>query len=81
MTVTVWAQTHSLLGAVLLGIGAGLWYDLLRALRWRIRSPALGIGLDLLFWLAVTTLIFGWSVPREAARCIYSPVLPRCWAG
>ena len=62
MTITVWEQVHSLLGALLLGVGSGLWYDLLRALRWRIRSPALGIGLDLLFWLAVTALIFGWSV-------------------
>lgn len=62
MTITVWEQAHSLLGALLLGVGAGLWYDLLRALRWRIRSPALGIGLDLLFWLAVTALLFGWSV-------------------
>lgn len=62
MTIAVWEQVHSLLGAVLLGIGSGLWYDLLRALRWRIRSPALAIGLDLLFWLAVTTLLFAWSV-------------------
>lgn len=68
MTITVWEQVHSLLGAVLLGIGSGLWYDLLRALRWRIRSPALGIWLDLLFWLAVTALLFAWSVTADNGK-------------
>lgn len=62
MTVTVWEQLRSLAGALLLGLGAGLWYDLLRCLRRRIRSRAFAAVVDLLFWLAVTAALFLWSV-------------------
>lgn len=62
MTVSVWEQAHSLLGALLLGIGTGLTYDLLRTIRWRIRSHIFCGLLDLLFWLAVTAALFLWSV-------------------
>ena len=36
-------------GAVILGFGVGLLYDLLRLLRGRLRLPLLGAFLDLLF--------------------------------
>lgn len=62
MTVTVWEQLRSLTGALLLGLGAGLWYDLLRCLRRHIRGQLFAAVLDLLFWLAVTAAIFLWSV-------------------
>ena len=68
MTVTILAQAHSLLGALLLGVGSGLWYDLLRGLRYRIRAQALAIALDLLFWLTVTAVLFGWSVSAGGGR-------------
>ena len=68
MTVTVLEQAHSLLGALLLGVGAGLWYDLLRCLRYRIRSRVIAIALDLLFWLAVTAAIFVWSVAAGGGK-------------
>lgn len=62
MNITIGEQLHSLLGALLLGIGAGLCYDLLRGLRYR-RTPGLvTILLDLLFWILVTVALFCWSV-------------------
>ncbi len=45
-------------GAVILGFGVGLLYDLLRLLRGRLRLPLLGPALDLLFWAAVTAALF-----------------------
>lgn len=62
MTITIGEQLHSLLGALLLGIGAGLWYDLLRALRYRRSPGVVTILLDLLFWVIVTATLFCWSV-------------------
>lgn len=91
MTVTVWEQLRSLSGALLLGLGAGLWYDLLRCLRRRIRGQLFAAVLDLLFWLAVTAAIFLWSVAAgngtvQLSCCaalflgavIYFRVLSRC---
>ncbi len=62
MTVTIGEQLHSLLGALLLGVGAGLWYDLLRVLRYRCPPGMLTILLDLLFWGLVTVTLFCWSI-------------------
>lgn len=62
MNITIAEQLHSLLGALLLGIGAGLWYDLLRALRYRCTPGLVTILLDLLFWVLVTVALFCWSV-------------------
>jgi len=47
-------------------VATGLFYDLLRCIRWRIRSRIFCGVLDLLFWLAVTAALFLWSV--EAGR-------------
>ena len=46
-------QAQALLLAFLLGCGAGLFYDLLRPLRWRRGRRLAGFALDLLFCLAV----------------------------
>ena len=62
MNITIGEQLHSLLGALLLGVGAGLWYDLLRAFRYRCIPGLATILLDLLFWLLVTVALFCWSV-------------------
>lgn len=62
MNITIAEQLHSLLGALLLGIGAGLWYDLLRVLRYRCVPGLATILLDLLFWVLVTVALFCWSV-------------------
>lgn len=62
MNITIAEQLHSLLGALLLGIGAGLWYDLLRTLRYRCTPGLVTILLDLLFWVLVTVALFCWSI-------------------
>lgn len=62
MTVTVWEQAHSLLGGLLIGVATGLFYDLLRCVRYRVRGRIFCALLDLLFWCAVTAALFLWSV-------------------
>ncbi len=62
MTITIGEQLHSLLGALLLGVAAGLWYDLLRTLRYRCTPGIAVMLLDLLFWVLVTAALFCWSV-------------------
>ena len=62
MSVSVWAQAYALLGAGLIGVAAGAFYDLLRALRRRVRGPIRCAMLDLLFWLTSTAALFLWSV-------------------
>ena len=49
MTVDIAAQQAALLQAAVLGLAAGLLYDLFRILRCRVRLPLLGPALDLLF--------------------------------
>ena len=61
MTVDVAAQGAALVQAMLLGLGTGVLYDLLRILRVRVRVPLLGPCLDLLFWLLLTGTLFLWS--------------------
>ena len=61
MTVDVAAQGAALIQAVLLGLAAGVLYDLFRILRVRVRLPLLGPALDLLFWLMLTGTLFLWS--------------------
>lgn len=61
MGVAVSQQLFSLTGALLLGLGLGLVYDLLRTLR-RRSGAVLGALLDLLFWLLATLALFLWSL-------------------
>ena len=61
MTVDVAAQGAALFQAILLGLAAGVLYDLFRILRVRVRVPLLGPMLDLLFWLLLTGTLFLWS--------------------
>ena len=51
-------QARFLLGALALGVGVGLVYDLFRILRVRLPLPLLAGALDLLFWLVVTASLF-----------------------
>jgi hypothetical protein len=61
MGVAISQQVFSLTGALLLGLGLGLVYDLLRLLR-RSHGIAAEIALDLLFWALATLTLFLWSV-------------------
>ena len=44
--------------ALLLGVAAGLLYDLFRIVRARVPIPLLGSVLDLVFWICVTLGLF-----------------------
>lgn len=61
MTADVQHQMEALCQALLLGGGMGLFYDLLRVVRVRLKQRWLGQGLDLLFWLTATAALFCWS--------------------
>ena len=43
-------------------MATGLFYDLLRCVRYRVRGRIFCALLDLLFWCAVTAALFLWSV-------------------
>ena len=58
MEISVAGQAAAFTGAIALGLGVGLLYDLLRLLRCRLRLPLLGSVLDLMFWAAVTLALF-----------------------
>ena len=61
MSVDLAQQARALCQALLLGGGMGVLYDLFRILRVRVKIPALGPILDLLFWLTATGGLFLWS--------------------
>ena len=58
MEISITQQAASFAGAVLLGFGVGLFYDILRLVRGRLRARVLRAMLDLLFWIAVTVALF-----------------------
>ena len=62
-------QLRLLLQSVLLGVGVGLLYDVLRALRWQF---ACGRGatavLDLVFWLVLTAGLFEFGLVFAAGQ-------------
>ena len=62
MEVSVTGQALAFLGALALGAGVGLLYDLFRILRVRLPWKALGAVLDLMFWLTVTAALFVYAV-------------------
>jgi spore cortex biosynthesis protein YabQ len=62
MGVAVSQQVFALTGALLLGLGLGAVYDLLRLGRSARRGKALGAALDLLFWLLAALVLALWSV-------------------
>ena len=57
MRVDPLRQGLALLAAALLGLGAGLLYDLLRPPRWRLRAAA-AFGLDALYCLILGAALF-----------------------
>lgn len=59
MSISLSGQLFSLAMGLLLGVGVGLLYDMLRQLRLACPLRCLAEGLDLLFWLlACLTLFF-----------------------
>lgn len=68
MEISVAGQAAALTGAIALGLGVGLLYDLLRLLRCRLRLPLLGPALDLLFWAAVTIALFLYVIAATGGR-------------
>lgn len=77
MAVSVAAQARALLGALLLGLAAGLLYDLFRVLRVRVHLAFLGPALDLLFWLLCTAVFFFWSADgRRPGPAVHRDPLP-----
>lgn len=62
MTVSIAEQAAAFTGAVVMGFGVGLLYDLLRLLRQRLRLALLGSILDLLFWAVVTVTLFLFTI-------------------
>lgn len=79
MAVSVAAQARALLGALALGLAAGVLYDLFRVVRVRVRLAFLGPALDLLFWLCCTVAFFLWSAGSGGLVRIYTVIL--CLAG
>lgn len=68
MTVSVSGQALSLAAGLALGLGIGLCYDLLRAVRRCLPAVGPSAALDLLFWLAVTILLFVYAQIAEGGR-------------
>ena len=62
MGIDLWEQALTFLGALGLGAGLGLVYDLFRLLRHRVRLPLLGPALDFLFWMLVTAGLFLYAI-------------------
>ncbi len=68
MGISVAEQAHALLQAVLLGGAVGLLYDCFRVLRVRIHLRLLGGLLDILFWTAVTVLLFCHAIAAQGGE-------------
>jgi spore cortex biosynthesis protein YabQ len=68
MEISVAGQAAALTGAVALGLGVGALYDLLRLLRRHMRGRVLGHALDLLFWAAVTGVLFLYAIAATGGQ-------------
>ena len=64
MGVDILAQAAAFGQAVLAGGALGFVYDGLRALRRQFGKRWLAFGLDLLFWLGTTVLLFAFALTR-----------------
>ncbi len=62
MEISISGQAAAFGGAVVLGMAAGLLYDLFRILRVRAARRFFSDGLDLLFWVAVTVALFSYAL-------------------
>lgn len=58
MELAVSFQLYQASAALLLGVAAGLFYDVLRIIRHRIRRKAVTVSLDMLYWLALAIALF-----------------------
>lgn len=62
-------QVHLLLQSLLLGVGFGLLYDMLRALRWQGRFGCAATAVcDALFWLALLAALFEFNLLFAAGQ-------------
>lgn len=68
MHIDVAEQARMLLQSLLIGVGLGLAYDVLRAVRRSLRLRWVAFVLDLLFWLCVTVLLFVVAMLGEAGE-------------
>jgi cell division protein FtsL len=62
MEISISGQAASFGGAVLLGMAAGLLYDMFRIMRFRAARRVFSAGLDLLFWVVVTVALFSYAL-------------------
>lgn len=58
MEISIAGQAATLVGAVALGLTVGLFYDILRILRVRLKSWLLSGILDFVFWIIVAAALF-----------------------
>ena len=70
MESTVSQQLLTFLWSILLGLAAGLLYDLLRP--FRLRLPRLTAALDLLYCLTAGSAVFSAPVPEEMIHALKS---------
>jgi hypothetical protein len=76
MEISVAGQAAALTGAAALGLGVGALYDLLRLLRRHMRVRVLGHVLDLLFWAAVTGVLFLYAIAATGGQVRTQPLGP-----
>jgi hypothetical protein len=79
MRVDPLRQAEALGLAVLIGIGAGLLYDLLRPPRWRLRAAA-AFALDALYCLILGAALFVFAMSRGDGR-LGLGALAAAWTG
>lgn len=79
MHVDLLRQAEALGLAVLIGLGAGLLYDLLRPPRWRLPAAA-AFGLDALYCLLLGAALFLFAMSRGDGR-LGIGALAAAWTG
>ena len=80
MAIHVTEQLRTFLLSILLGLGAGVLYDLLRAVR--LRHPRLTAPLDLLYCQAVGLAVFLFVLRQSGRRrSVFFPAFPAPAAG
>lgn len=69
MTVPLQVQFLLLMESLLLGMGAGLLYDVLRAIRWYYHFGQVRTALcDIVLWLVLLAAVFQFGVARAAGQ-------------
>lgn len=68
MELPIAEQAGAFVGAVCLGFFVGIFYDLLRLFRQRLRWPGLAYVLDLVFWIVVVVSIFLFAIRATGGK-------------